>query len=97
VAEEAEHGPDEVLLGLGLVLARRVGVEDVANLLHRLSGLHSDGPPVRTPGQCDVQVMVREEAVVAVRPSRRLRGLHGISIVVRRSRAGAGNRLDSVG
>ena len=50
MAEEAEHGPDEVLLGLGLVLARRVSVEDVANLLHRLSGLPGEGPPVRTPG-----------------------------------------------
>lgn len=97
MAEKAEHGPDEILLGLGLVLARRVGIENAGDLRHYPFCLAGERPPVRTCGQRDVQVMIREEAMVAVGASRRLRGLHGTSIVGRRSRASAGNRLDALG
>lgn len=66
MAEKAEHGPEEVFPGPGLVLARRARLEDAGDLRDRRSRLAGERPPVRPFGQRDVQVVIREKAVVAV-------------------------------
>ena len=83
VAEDAQHRADQLLLGLGLVGARRVPGEDVRHGLHRRPRLRDELLPPRPLGQRRVEVVVGEQPVVAVRPfaAGRLRRLHGVSIV----------------
>jgi hypothetical protein len=70
VAEEAQHGPDEVLLRLRLVRARHEVLQYAGHLSHLLRRLAPERPPVRSFGQGGIEVVIREQAVVAVGPFR---------------------------